>query len=170
MDNNICSCIKGLFDVTIDIIDRDRIMVTDLSEWMEDGPYNLPDDFEISIMHPNRKDPYVVSIKPKTSVVVTIDDLSGDENMYFVDGVYCVTTESCGTSYTKFVALTRKLDCCIEKLLASAELKRDFEFISEIKDYRSVIHSSISLGMVERSREVNKIANRKIRDMRQCDC
>lgn len=111
-----CSCIKGVYDCRVTPVSADKIIYDDLSNWMEDGYYVLPDDYKITVTTPGGSE-YELSALPKASTILTNEDLGSQ----WFDGIYCFKAESCGEIYTKNVALLFKVQCCVDKLLVVAD-------------------------------------------------
>ena len=98
-----CSCINGKFDFTICHNDCSKIVYSDLSDWMEEEYYTLPETYPATVTHP-LGNTTTINFKPKQSTVFTAKEFTGiDSNI--PDGIYCITVENCGITYTKSFAI-----------------------------------------------------------------
>lgn len=149
MDNINCSCIKGKFDFTLCYTDCDKLVLCDLSDWMEEDYYSLPSTFPAEITHP-LGNTTTIELLPKQCKVITSTEFLGSE-CTIPDGVYCITVDNCGTIYTKTFSilcnLRNKLDALyleegndkekdnLERYLKYIEVNAKFDKKDEAKGY-----------------------------------
>ncbi len=117
MSQKDCSCIKGKFDFYISEIACDKILYQDLSVWMSGENYAIPETYDIEVYS---LEDGVKSLVNKISVSsLGITDISKLLPIY--DAVYEIKTISCQNTYIKWAAVLPKLQCCLDKYMASDE-------------------------------------------------
>ena len=99
-----CSCIKNNFDFYLTEVACRHILYTDLSVWMTGDRYSTPSEYDIEI----EGNKYTV----KTAGVTKLD---------LKDGVYPFIVQSCDKIYTRWAAVTAKLQCCLDAYIVDNE-------------------------------------------------
>jgi hypothetical protein len=162
-----CSCIRRSgprFDFHLELIDCDTFIFTDLSNWMEEDYYVVPEEYPMTIKMPNGTTK-VINFKPKGSVVITSSTLGA----VILDGVYCFTTESCGYTYTRSEAILCGLECKLDTLIASLD-PTNFQDISRIHSlhiYMEAIRTNAKLDKPQLAESFFKIVQR---ELQKVDC
>lgn len=164
-----CSCINGsgsAFNFKLEPLDCETLIFTDLSEWMSDDNYTVPDSHTITVTTPTSKQ-VEVDIRPNNNSIIKGNDLNQGD--CFLDGIYCFNIVSCGISYTRHSAIVCTLECRLDNLISQAEDKEDFEKISEIKNYIESAKINASFGKPKKANEMFKLAEKELSKL-NCDC
>lgn len=160
---NNCSCIKGNYNFYTKSIDIDTIVYQDMSIWMDEKGYILPDEYEVDITLPT-------SFKPKrlTLKVNQLNRLSSKELGSIKDGIYCFETTSCGEPYKRCHAIFPYMECCIKKAWTTLD-KEKSHLIREVEYYLNLSKINAELDNVQLASKQLKVA-RKLLDNLKCDC
>lgn len=158
-----CSCIRGVFNVHAEALDKDTLVVTDVSEWMDEEGYDPPTVYTASITPPASSRAFDVLIDANKTNKITSEDIGAIK-----DGVYCFTVESCGKVYTRNKALFPKMECCVAKAWATMPGHREDQ-IREVDKFLMLATHAAELGNVNDSFNNLKIA-RQLLDNLKCDC
>lgn len=138
-----CSCVRGNHNLFAEAIDKNTIIIQDLSDWMDDIGYEYPTQYITNLTLPASSKSVPIQIK-----VGQINRLTSTEIGTIKDGVYCFKTESCGIEYTRSIALFPKLECCIKQLWATLESNRYAEII-EIETHLKLVAINAELNNVQ---------------------
>lgn len=158
-----CSCIKGEsnFNFKFESLSSSIILFEDLSDWMEHPNYKDPVSYSITITPPGSSDVTVLINLSRTNKI-TSNELFGREGD-IPDGIYCIKLSNCGYTYTRFKAITYKLNCCADKLFLEGkdtteidDLIRKIKIATEFQDSVTAI-------------KLYKIASEKIK-LNNCYC
>lgn len=159
MANQIdCSCISGCFNFTICSQDSSKIVLCDLSEWMEESYYTLPESYIVKINTPNGSNKQI-EYKPKGCTVISAKDLTGYNN--FPDGVYCFTVDNCGIIYTQNIAILSQIREKIDKLYLDDSFK-DKDCLCELESYYKYIEVNTKYNRKEVADFYFSAINKKI--------
>ena len=168
-----CFCIKGIpgFDYSIKVVDKYTIIFTDLTEWMTEETYFIPEKYEINITLPDgsMKD---ILVNANNSTTIKATDLNQSR---FIDGIYCFKIDpmsdlsgGCGNSYSKFSAIFPNLQCCLDQAMSKIEEVR-YDQLRVVDSWLERSKSSAELGKQEQSLEEYSIA-KKLLERLNCDC
>lgn len=141
-----CSCIRGEgFDFSIRNPECSYIAYDDMSDWMTDTNYLIPSAYMISIKNPNSTGFIDVEVSTEKTNKITAAEL-GISSECLIDGIYCLKTEDiCGINYTRFFAITYKLDCCFSQLLLQAETEEDWQWLRDTRNRIDQIHEAAKM-------------------------
>lgn len=167
-----CACIKGIYDFRVEACDTNRLLYTDLSEWMKDEPYIIPKYHRIYVTPPGQKKEYEVLVEPLSTTVIDAGQIGMKK---LQDGIYCFTVKpldessgGCGKEYIKSTGIFPNLECCIAQ--AHATLDDDkYEDIKDVEKMLTMSKVSVDLGKVKSAQDTFKIA-KKLLDRLKCDC
>lgn len=170
-----CSCIKGHYDFSLEVLDTTKFRYTDLSMWMEDENYVIPDKQPIEVTLPSGKK-VTIYVKPKDSVVITAKDLGFSSCLE--DGIYCFTTKECknctdgewgGRKYSKTESIMPRMLCKIQSIVATED--DEDKSIKLYSDYR-LIQIVAAGGQDKKSAELYRVLNKEVSryNCKSCDC
>lgn len=169
MDN--CFCIKGVYDFVLKVIDTKTILYTDLTQWMLDAPYVLPDQYRVALTLP---DSSVISFYAKAlnNTILKASELGIPK---FKDGIYCFTIDpldeesgGCGIKYTKSYGVFPSIECCLDK--AYSTLSDDkYDDIKDVEKHLEMATFSSEIGM-EKESEKQWVIAKKLLDKLNCNC
>lgn len=158
-----CACIRGIFNVHTEALDKDTIVLTDMSEWMDEEGYDLPTVYTISILPPASSKAFDVDIDANKTNRITSANIGAIK-----DGVYCFTAESCGKVYKRNKALFPNMECCLAKAWAELPAYREND-IREVERFLKLAGIAAELGNVNDSFHNLTIAKRLL-DRLECEC
>lgn len=164
MTSNSCSCIKGKYDFYINEINCDKILYEDLSLWMEGGNYTIPTSYEIEIYNLDSAGGNTLLKKIEVGGL-GITDIS--RLLFLKDGIYEIKTISCQNTYKRWVAIMPKLQCCLDKYLASDEYDKTKH--QEAQRLMDGARTTAMFNQPKKSIEFYKMA-KKLIDVLKCDC
>ena len=161
---NDCSCIKGegAYNYEFKALSPFLITYTDLSDWMEHPNYKTPTSYIISITPPNFGSIDIVIDVTKANKL-TSKELYGIEDKELPDGIYCITMTNCGYTYQTYRAVTRKLECCADKLYIEGEST------DRLDDLIRLIKVSVEYNKISEAKELYKEAERILKQF-NCYC
>lgn len=154
-----CACIKNLFQFEILASDSYTFIFMDMSEWMQDDHYILPDEYTVTVKSFNGS-VYDFQVKLGTATRV-------DVPFKLEDGAYTFTTTSCGVTYTRYRAITPALDCCLNRAKINNPNKE--AEIDSIEKMLFGFGAEVELGKVSDAKDTIKIIQTKMYNL-QCDC
>lgn len=157
-----CSCIKGNFDVETLEVAADKFTVTDISDWMQEVRYTIPDTFGVEVIPPASSSGPTLQLEPARSVTITKDDIA------MKDGVYTFKVESCGVVYLKHKLVIPKMRCCLDQAWVQMSDKYHAELL-EIEKYIKGTDVSVEFNQMNQALTFFKIAS-KLLDNLKCDC
>jgi len=142
----------------VDFISEDSISLLDISDWNKSVEYTIPETFTATIS--NDEVTKEVTLKP-----LQINHISAqDAGFKFCDGIYCLTTDSCGIPYTRRFALLGKMECSIIKLS-----NKDLNLAIKLKSYMDIIRNEAQFNNLEKAKEYFKIIKKQL-DLYECNC
>jgi hypothetical protein len=153
-----CGCIKGDFDFLFYPHSCDKLIFEDLSTWVED---ERPESYFLSITLPDQDVPTALEVRAVGSNLITSDKF-GDKPNCFLDGIYELSVDNCGTIYTKKKAITCQLDCKLSKLISEASTDRDFSRAEKLRFYIDAIHRNVELGKSQAATDFFNLASREL--------
>ena len=161
-----CACIRGTgskFDFYLDLLDCDTVVFTDLSNWMTEDYYNIPDEHPMTITFPDgtKKD---VMFKPQGSTIFRSSDL---QIGCFLDGVYCFSTYSCGYTYSRNEALLCSLECKLDTLISQLDIstvygKASLEKAKTLSTYLESVKTNARLSKIDRATKLFHIVSKEL--------
>jgi hypothetical protein len=161
-----CACIRGTgrkFDFYLELLDCDTLVFTDLSNWMEEDYYVVPEEYPMEIKFPNGTKK-TVNFKPQGATVFTSESL-GVPCLF--DGIYCFTVESCGYTYSRNDAIVCSLECKLDTLVHQMDTslvygKESLSKIERITVYIDSFKSNARLGKINKATKLYKILSREL--------
>ena len=164
MTSNSCSCIKGKYDFYINEINCDKILYEDLSLWMEGDNYTIPASYEIEIYNLDSAGSNTLLKKIEVGGL-GITDIS--RLLSLKDGIYEIKTISCQNTYKRWVAIMPKLQCCLDKYLASDEYDKIKH--QEAQRLMDGARTTAMFNQPKKAIEFYRMA-KKLIDVLKCDC
>ena len=161
-----CSCIKGNYDFILQSKDCSRLTYQDLSDWMIEDYYNIPDTYNVDVLIPGRKSSINIPVNTNGVTVITPETL-GLKSKCIVDGVYCFTVENCGTVYKKSIAVTYQSQCCLDNLVITASTKRDLDTVKYLQMMLDGVHINAKFDNIE---EAHKQLSFIVTSLESLDC
>jgi hypothetical protein len=170
-----CFCIKGVpgFDFYVKVLDTQTIVFNDLSEWVTDEPYVIPETFQVDMVLP---DSSVITLELNTSssTVLRSSDIGISK---FKDGIYCFKIDGqnefsggCGLDYTKVTGVFPNIECCIDTAYSKIDEDKFYE-IQDVELWLKRAKDSASLGKESQSLSEWKVAKKLLQSINcQCDC
>lgn len=151
-----CSCIKNNYNFFLSEISCQYILYNDLSIWMEGDNYITPSTYIVQIgTSPDSLKDYEVSTKGVTELSLK-------------DGVYIFKVTSCQNTYTRWRAVTAKLQCCLDIYLVSED-RPDLE---KVKEAQRLLDGAKLYAVYNKPVQANdyyKMAKKLIESL-NCDC
>ena len=171
MDN--CFCIKGVpgLDFYVKSLDTSTIVFNNLSEWVTDEPYTIPETHHINLTFPDSS-VVTVEVNSQSSTIIKASDIGFNR---YKDGIYCFKIDGldensggCGIDYTKVAGIFPNIECCLNQAYSTL----DDQFFDEIKKAESWLDRakrSASLKMESQALEEWKTAKRLLQKL-NCEC
>lgn len=168
-----CFCIKGVpgLDFYVKVLDTQTLVYNDLSDWVTDDPYIIPETYEVEVTLPDSS-VIVLELNALSSTVIRASDIGIHK---FKDGIYCFKVNAmseksggCGYDYTKVAGIFPNIDCCIDKAYSKLEDSK-FEDVREVESWLDKAKNSASLGKEKQSLEEWKAAKRLLQKL-NCEC
>lgn len=156
-----CSCIRGNFNIYVKAIDKDTLVYHDLSEWMTDDGYIVPDTYSVTITPPATSKSTTLTLKTGSTNQIGVSELGS-----LKDGAYCFEVTSCGISYKKSVGLFPSLECCLKQAYAT---QSDVGKVDEVDSYLKRASINVELNNLQTASSNLSIAKALLENM-QCDC
>lgn len=166
-----CACIRGTgrkFDFYLELLDCDTLVFTDLSNWMDEEYYTIPEEYPMTITLPNgsKKD---VMFKPKSSTIITSSELGSG---CLLDGVYCFTVSSCGYTYSRNRGITCSLECKLDTLTSKLDTsvvysKALMDKILRLSLYIESFKINAEIGKINQATSIFKVLSKELEDV---DC
>ena len=163
------SCIKNYYEFNIDPISCNSIVYKDLSIWMEEDYYVVPNQYDIYITPPGGN-PVKITLDP-----TSINELSSEKlfsNACFIDGVYCFSTTSCGNSYTRNIAILCNAECKLANLIREASKSQSEDLwnkVIKLKASLDAVYSHAKLNNFELANDEYKILKKDLNNL-NCNC
>lgn len=158
MANRPCSCIRDRFSIFPSYVDKSKLVLHDLSNWVEEEGFTYPDFFDLTIIFPNE---YKLeeNVAPLNGIVLEND---------FIDGIYIFQVNICGEKYEQSHLLTPKIDCCLNKARITVSDKKQND-IDEIYTHLSVARENALMGNNTIVEDLIKLIKNKINAL-SCNC
>lgn len=165
-----CSCIRGEgFDFSIRNPQCSYISYDDLSDWIDEVNYLIPTQYNISIKIPNTSEFKTITVSTEKTNKITSTEL-GISSECLIDGIYCLKTEDiCGINYTRFFAITYKLECCLSQLLLNAETDDDWDELMTLKLKIEQIHEAAKMKNERQAINLYTYV-RRLLSRKNCNC
>lgn len=163
-----CSCIKGNYNFYIQHLGCAKIIYTDLSVWMDDTGYEIPETYTIDITLPGRTTAVSVDVNTKGVTEITPADI-GLKGSSFPDGIYCFSTTSCDNIYTRYRANTCELECCLDNFLVTIPEYGDYDLVYMMDMHIRAIHTLAERDAVEKAKKQYSIAQKLVKNL-NCNC
>ncbi len=164
-----CSCIKGNYDFILQSLDCSRLLYQDLSDWMIEDYYSVPDGYTIDVLIPNRKQSVPIYVAANKEATVITPEMLGLNSKCIVDGVYCFSLVNCGSVYKKSIAVTYGIECCIDNLIVTSSSKRDEETIKYLKAMLQGAKINAKFGNVEEAHKQIQFITTSLSSL-DCNC
>jgi hypothetical protein len=164
--NNNCSCIKNenqAFDFVVTYYDCKGLVFSDISNWMVDDGYKVPEEFNIEITLPSGSTVNKL-VRPLTSTIILSSELSGSKCLQ--DGIYCFKVTSCGIPYSRVKAVVCSLKCKLNNLIAKSD---DTGLINEISNDIEGIKVSADMGLELQAKDLYSKVEKRLNKL-DCSC
>jgi len=165
--NNSCACIKRedqAFDIVINTYDCKALVITDLTNWMDDGgSYSIPTKHTVTVTLPSKSN-VDIEIIPNSTTKILATDLTGGECL--PDGIYCFKTKSCGYEYSRSKAVVCTLRCKLNNFISKSE---DWAEITKLGNLIDLIEIDAEMGNELNAQELFKIVSKEL-DKKSCTC
>lgn len=164
-----CSCIRNNFNFNIKVLSCGELLFEDLSEWMTEDYYVIPDEYEIKIKLPSDTE---ISIFVDTEKATKISSSDLFYTACFPDGIYCFSTESCGKKYTRNRAIVCNTECRLANLIREASKennKEKWDEVIKLKASLDAVYTHAELNNFELANDEYKILKKKL-DNLNCNC
>jgi hypothetical protein len=164
-----CACIRKVFDLHIDFIGSNRIVIEDQSVW-DQSTYDKPDAFNVIVKSAMRSTNKTVLLFTNKRNVFTTKDLfgtAGEECME--DEIFCFEVFSCGLTYTINRAYMPNARCKAHYLESIAKDKVDEDFVDKVNMLIESIESFARSGRLSDARDAYLILTEKLSRV-TCDC
>lgn len=177
-----CACMRGVFDFCIEIINTTTIKYTDLSDWMTEDPYVIPEYYPVFIDVPPPKSGMVTAmVKARGTTILTSEDLGLPCDRCIYDGFYCFNALGCyncdtdtwgETKYSKTVLLAPRVECEIENLLGRAYEDHEFEKADSMRTKLKSVEAKVNIGQLDSSRTLFRQLRRELESINCnfCNC
>lgn len=168
-----CFCIKGVpgFDFYVKVLDTQTLIFNDLSEWVTDDPYVIPETFQVDIILPDSS-VITVNLNTSSTTVLRASDIGISK---FKDGIYCFKIDGqnelsggCGLDYTKVTGVFPNIECCVDTAYSKMG-DEYFDRIYEVESWLKRSKDSASLKKEQQSLEEWKTAKRLLQSL-NCEC
>ena len=124
---------------------------------------------DISIKFPNSSGFVDLTVSTQKTNKITANDL-GISQECLIDGIYCLKSEEiCGITYTRFFAVTYKLECCMTQLMLNAETEEDWEELMNIRLRIEQIHEAARMKNERQAINLYTYV-RRILSRKNCNC
>lgn len=164
-----CSCIKREdqgFDIITTTYSCKSLIITDMTNWMSDSTYVIPETHPVTVVLPNNSE-VSINIKPNSTTKIFAKDLGTGECL--ADGIYNFKTESCGYSYSRSKAVVCTLRCKLDNYISKANTNDDWENITKISNLIDLIEIDSEMGNEINAKELFKIVDKEL-DKHSCTC
>ena len=134
------------YDFIFSYIDCKKLTYQDISEWVSNVK---PTSYVINITFPGFDTGVDVEVFTNKVNIFNAEELLGDKNFSFIDGVYCFKVDNYGNKYIRNAANVCQLSCKLDHLIAQANL-------NDIRDYEKIQHIEFLLDSVKINARLNK--------------
>lgn len=137
----------------------------DLSKWMDEEGYFLPDSYQVRITLPANCGEKDVTVSREKITILSEEELGP-----LKDGLYQFEVESCGVGYTKYKVLYPKLRCCLDRATVLHQSDPTMRHrIYEVEQFIALSDAAGALGNYTAAGQNFKIAERMFENIK-CDC
>lgn len=169
-----CACIKANgFDLNFDYVNTNTIIIEDFSTWVYSEIQDIPNVINMTIESLDRGYKTNLELKTNCKNKVTSLDILGEDLGKIPDGFFCITTESCGISYTINRVFLHNSEIMLMKMIAKESDKLDSEMLEIINEGFILIEAikiNSNLGNLEVSKKLFKKLKRKLQNFRCDEC
>jgi hypothetical protein len=130
-----CTCIKGNYNFKFDYLDCKNLIYQDMSDWMAETNYSIPETYQVEITVPGFTKPVSLNLKTKCLNKITSLELQGTSDMYLPEGIYCFRVTNCGTTYTRSAANICRLECKWQHMVEQMKDTDDLVKVNQIRFY-----------------------------------
>lgn len=134
------------YDFIFSYIDCKKLIYQDVSDWTSNVK---PVSYIVNITFPGFDTGVDVEVFTDKANVFNAEDLLGNKNFSFTDGVYCFKVENYGGTFIRNAANVCKLSCKLDHLIAQADL-------NDMQDYENIQHIEFLLDSVKVNARFNK--------------
>ena len=127
------------YDFIFSYIDCKKLIYQDVSSWVSNVK---PTSYIVNITFPGFDTGVDVEVFTDKANVFNAEDLLGNKNFSFTDGVYCFKYSNYGNEYIRNSANTCKLSCKLD--------------LNDIKDFEQIQHIEFLLDSVKVNARFNK--------------
>jgi len=140
-----------------------------MSDWMqEEGYYNIPEEYTLQILTPNRPRTYEVVLKTQMRNKIKPEDL-GIGGASFNDGIYCFTLSNCGNTYKRNKLFACSIECCIEDAVSKLKNREEIVLLDEIRLLLESCKINTEIGNLTKAKEQYSIVTKMLRRL-NCNC
>lgn len=160
-----CACIADDFRFDLSYNGCREIYYRDRSKWATGSAFSAPTDYEIAIKVQGGAIHHVL-VDANNSTKILPEDLG--YNGCFPGGVVEISTESCGTTYTRFAAILCQEECGLTK--AIAKLKPDDEGYLKVLKIRDLIDRAKIAVVQQNINQLSKLIHVIRQELRKINC
>jgi len=169
-----CSCIKNYgYDAEVGYRDCRHLTYDDLSDWMNESGYTVPETYPVVIKIPSvGSQALVVVYTNKKNVLTTKELLGTKEKQCLPDDIYCFITESCGKKFTISRAVVCNCQTRVDVLAARAESQEEIERAKDFNSMLNAVKVAARIGKVQLASEMLTKLKKKLKhiDCDNCGC
>lgn len=169
-----CACIKANgFDLRIDYVDSNTLVIEDFSNWVYSDVQDIPNTINITIRSLDRGVEKSLELKTNCKNRIKYSDLFNDNGKKIPDGFFCITTESCGISYTINRAFLHNSEIEVMKILSSNSDNLNSDTIDTLYECMlniDLIKINSELGNFKTSSKIFKKLKRKLKNFKCDEC
>jgi len=168
-----CHCIEvpGRVNLLFKSMDCKKLLIQDISDWIEDEKYSIPISYEIELFLPHTVQGIPLEIKTGITNVFEMKQLGyGDSK--FMDGIYCIKAVICDKIHTLNRVLLCKARCCYDTYLAKSklgELQSNLLKITLVDRLITDIPDIVEAGKTEKAAEYIEMLHRELKFL-DCNC
>lgn len=166
---NYCSCIRGRnFNLAVRSLDCKTLDIEDISLWMDEEGYEVPENFEVTIKFPTLKKEGTVKLKGLGRTLVTSVELFGDkEPCCLPTDMICITVNSCDVTHEIKRAYLCDVQCVVDRLFADKGREDEaMEYLSMIRG----IEASVEHGLFSTAQDTLTLLKRKLKNEKCGTC
>lgn len=146
------------------------MVLDDLSIWMNSEFFVAGDKLTLTITPLSFGVSKTVEFILNKRNIYTSTDILGIDDACLRDDIYCISTTSCGVSYTINRAYLCSTLCKIEQLKAKAKTPEDWEELREMKSLVEQIKTNSEFGKVTTASTLLTILNKKLKNLKCGQC
>lgn len=163
-----CNCIKGNFDVLIGWNSCSKLLIEDISDWMEEAMYEVAESYDLIITVPKKPREYTVTINTDKRNKLSPEDV-GIGGATFNDGIYCFKVENCGNTYTRNKLVSCSIECCIEDAVSKLKNREEVILLDEIRLLLDSCRINTEIGNLTKAKEQYNMLTKMLRNL-NCKC